>query len=123
MNLKQFLQESKKSYLNDFLKFAKQELNISSLPKIIVIDDPQFSVVNKTFGSFDITDDVIRLQTAQRHPLDICRTLAHELVHYTQKKSGKEIDGGDGSEDENEANSKAAVILRKYAKRLNNHGY
>jgi len=98
-------------------------LNLSALPKIIIVDDPQFSIDNKTFGTFDITDDCIRIQTSQRHSLDIFRTLAHEIIHYTQRKSGSEIDGSDGSYDENEANAKAAKIMRKYSKIIKNHGY
>jgi Zn-dependent peptidase ImmA (M78 family) len=120
---KEFLFESKKSSINDFLAFLKKELNVSNLPKIVVIDDPKFSIDNKTFGTFDIMNNCIKIQVSQRHNLDIFRTLAHEIIHYLQRKSGKELDGNDGSVDENEANAKAAVILRKYSKIINNHGY
>jgi Zn-dependent peptidase ImmA (M78 family) len=123
MNLKQFLTESKKSQVNDFLKFAKEYLNLSSTPKIIVIDDPKFSADNKTFGCYELDNDVIRIQVAQRHPMDVYRTLAHELVHYKQRKDGKEMNGDDGSEIENEANATAAVLLRQYSQRIPNHGY
>ena len=88
-----------------------------------VIDDPKFSIDNKTFGCFNLGTDEIKIQTAQRHPLDIYRTLAHEIVHYYQKQSGKEMSGETGSECENEANSKAGEILRKYTKTIMNHGY
>jgi len=120
---KEFLLESKKSSISHFLTFIKKELNLSNLPKIIVIDDPKFSIDNKTFGTFDINDNCIKIQVSQRHKLDIFRTLAHEIIHYNQRKSGKELDGNDGSVDENEANSKAAVILRKYSKIIDKHGY
>jgi Zn-dependent peptidase ImmA (M78 family) len=120
---KEFLLESKKSSISHFLEFIKKELNLSNLPKIIIVDDPKFSIDNKTFGTFDIDDNCIRIQVSQRHKLDIFRTLAHEIIHYNQRKSGKELDGNDGSVDENEANSKAAVILRKYAKIIDKHGY
>ena len=123
MYFKEFLFESKKSSINDFLAFLKKELNVSNLPKIVVIDDPKFSIDNKTFGTFDIMNNCIKIQVSQRHNLDIFRTLAHEIIHYLQRKSGKELDGNDGSVDENEANAKAAVILRKYSKIINNHGY
>lgn len=123
MYFKEFLLESKKSSISHFLTFIKKELNLSNLPKIIVIDDPKFSIDNKTFGTFDINDNCIKIQVSQRHKLDIFRTLAHEIIHYNQRKSGKELDGNDGSVDENEANSKAAVILRKYSKIIDKHGY
>jgi Zn-dependent peptidase ImmA (M78 family) len=120
---KEFLLESKKSSISHFLSFIKKELNLSNLPKIIIIDDPKFSIDNKTFGTFDIDDNCIRIQVSKRHKLDIFRTLAHEIIHYNQRKSGKELNGNDGSVDENEANSRAAVILRKYSKIIDNHGY
>jgi Zn-dependent peptidase ImmA (M78 family) len=120
---KEFLFESKKSSISHFLVFIKKELNLSNLPKIIIVDDPKFSIDNKTFGTFDIDDNCIRIQVSKRHKLDIFRTLAHEIIHYNQRKSGKELNGNDGSVDENEANSRAAVILRKYSKIIDNHGY
>lgn len=123
MYFKEFLFESKKSSISHFLSFIKKELNLSNLPKIIIIDDPKFSIDNKTFGAFDIDDNCIRIQVSKRHKLDIFRTLAHEIIHYNQRKSGKELNGNDGSVDENEANSRAAVILRKYSKIIDNHGY
>ena len=123
MRFKEFLNESKKVQVKDFMNFVKDELGLSSLPKVIVIDDPKFSIDNKTFGCFNLGTDEIKIQTAQRHPLDIYRTLAHELVHYHQKQSGKEMSGETGSECENEANSKAGEILRKYTKTIMNHGY
>lgn len=105
------------------MAFIKKELKLSNLPKIIIIDDPKFSIDNKTFGTFDISNNCIEIQVSQRHNMDIFRTLAHEIIHYNQRKSGKELDGNDGSVDENQANSKAAVILRKYAKIIDKHGY
>ena len=123
MNYKQFLLEAKTIQVKDFVNFVQNYLGLDSLPEIVVITDPQFSIDNKTFGSFDLVNDVIKVQTANRHPLDVCRTLAHELVHYQQKKSGKEMSGETGSSCENEANSVAGEILRNYTKTIHNHGY
>jgi hypothetical protein len=51
-----------------------------------------------------------------RHINDVCRTLAHELVHYRQDLKGQLNDesGKTGSPEENEANAEAAVIMRKW---------
>jgi hypothetical protein len=46
---------------------------------------------------------------------DICRTVSHELVHLSQKQKGQPLDGTTGSDTENEANSKAGQIMRKFA--------
>lgn len=124
MRFKEFLTEARKLQINDFANFVKDELGLPDLPTITVIDDPQFSIDNKTFGCFNLNNDEIKIQIAQRHPLDIYRTLAHELVHYQQKQSGKEMDGSTGSECENEANSRAGSLLRNYTKQaIDDHGY
>ena len=119
----QFLVESKRANIKTFLKFACDHLELEETPNVIIIDNPEFSTRNKTFGIYSLADDTIKVQIAERHPMDIYRTLAHELVHYKQKISGKEMNGDDGSDIENEANSTAAVILRQYSKQIPNHGY
>jgi Zn-dependent peptidase ImmA (M78 family) len=123
MKYKKFLLESRSKQLQSFTDFVKDYLDLDDLPKIIVINDPNYSIMNKTFGSFDLENDVIKIQIANRHPLDVFRTLAHELVHYQQKKSGKEMSGDTGSECENEANSVAGEIMRYFTKTIPNHGY
>lgn len=120
---RQFLNESKNAKINDFINFVKDHLELREMPQIVVIDNPDYSIQNRTFGSYDLNNDIIRVQTAQRHPMDVYRTLAHELVHYKQKCSGKEMNGDDGSDIENEANATAAVILRQYSHKIPNHGY
>ena len=121
MLYKQFLVESRQKQIQSFANFTKDYLGLDSLPKIVVINDPQFSIEHKTFGCFDLSNDIIKIQIANRHPLDVMRTLAHELVHYQQKKSGKEMSGETGSDCENEANSVAGEIMRHYTKTIHNH--
>lgn len=123
MNLKQFLFESTKSHIHNFIDFAKEYLKLTDTPTIQIIDNPEFSTKHKTFGSYEMDSNVISVQIAKRHPLDVCRTLAHELVHYKQRKDGKEMNGNDGSHVENEANAVAAVLLRKYSQKISDHGY
>ena len=123
MLYKQFLVESKEKQIMSFAKFVKDYLDLDSLPEIVVINDPQFSINNKTFGCFDLENDIIKIQIANRHPLDVMRTLGHEIVHYKQKISGAEMSGDTGSNCENEANSVAGEIMRHYTKTIENHGY
>jgi Zn-dependent peptidase ImmA (M78 family) len=123
MHYKQFLRESREKQVQSFTNFVKDYLGLDSLPEIVVINDPQFSVDNKTFGCFDLQNDIIKIQIANRHPLDFFRTLAHELVHFQQKISGAELDPTSGSNCENEANSVAGEIMRHYTKTIHNHGY
>jgi Zn-dependent peptidase ImmA (M78 family) len=123
MLYKQFLVESREKQLQSFTNFVKDYLGLDDLPEIVVINDPKFSVDNKTFGCFDLQNDIIKIQIANRHPLDVMRTLGHELVHYQQKISGAELDPTSGSNCENEANSVAGEIMRNYTKTIHNHGY
>ena len=101
----------------DFFPIAMKELGLEKLPKIhlekIVNDTEQ-----PTFGRFENEAEVIYLGISGRHPLDILRTLAHELVHYKQHVNGELNDqsGETGSPEENEAHIVAGVIMRQFNK-------
>jgi hypothetical protein len=93
------------------------ELRLDSLPKINFSNDSQEAVEHGSWGGYKTGDQSIRIVTAKRHPADIFRTLAHELVHYKQDLTGRlqAGDGKTGSDVENEANSRAAIIMRNFA--------
>jgi hypothetical protein len=110
----QFLQA-----LQDFLPIAMQELGLKSLPKIklekIVPDDEQ-----PTFGRMDYDVKTITIGLANRHVIDILRTLAHELVHWKQLTLNQlgDMSGETGSPEENQANEVAGVIMRHFNKKF-----
>lgn len=91
---------------------CKKELEISELPEIILVDDD--SIGGTSFGQFD--GKTIKVVAKNRHPMDIMRTLAHEIVHHKQMQDGEKMDGKDGSSTENDANAIAGVILRKFGR-------
>ena len=98
----------------DFFPLAMAMLKIDKLPPIkfkhrIEGDQP-------SFGGFDMSSGIIYLQIENRHPLDIIRTLAHELVHFRQQQNNKlPPDGGkSGSPYENQANQLAGIIMRRF---------
>lgn len=101
-----------------FLDFIKKELELNDLPKIDLVDDKEKAKDTKSFGTYD--GNCIVVNIAGRHPGDIFRTLAHELVHHKQNGEGRiQIGSGEtGSDVENEANALAGVVLRKF-----NHTY
>jgi hypothetical protein len=103
----------------DFIKFCRSELKIEKLPKIIFKRDPNWSSENKTFGHYNNSENQLVVGLRNRHPMDIMRTLAHELVHHRQYEMGEvPMDAGkDGSKWENQANSVAGVIMRRYGKK------
>lgn len=70
----------------------------------------------RTFGYYDPSNQQIVVSCLDRHPLDVVRTLAHELVHRAQAEI-RELtpeDGITGSDIENEANALAGILLRLY---------
>lgn len=107
------------------LHTCKDVLGIKELPPIKFIDKPYLQGgEKKSFGVFD--GQGIQVIVKDRHPMDIMRTLSHELVHWKQRLEGQELDGEDGSDTENEANAMAGVIMRrfgeKYPEYFSKHG-
>jgi len=101
-----------------FLPLAMKDLGLTTLPKII----PELHIESHdgqaTFGRFVNDEMSIHLALANRHPVDILRTLAHELVHFKQLTMGKinDASGETGSPEENQANTIAGIIMRHFNK-------
>jgi putative chitinase len=100
-----------------FFPLAMQELEIDRLPDIklelhLELDE------QPSFGRFVQDENRIYLAVEDRHPVDILRTLAHELVHYKQGVEHElNPDSGDtGSPQENEAHEVAGIIMRHFNK-------
>ncbi len=98
----------------DFVKFVVAELGLQSLPADIKFTGNDYSANHYTFGTYNPETDEIIIVKENRHPADVLRTLAHELVHHKQREDGRVLDGEDGSEIENEANAKAGELMRKF---------
>jgi len=103
------------SILKAFLIFLKRELRITFDVPIILIDDVDFAKKVFAFG-FINEDKVIYLSIVNRHPIDILRTLSHEMIHYKQLIEKGTLKSHAGSPEENFANAKAGEIMRKYGK-------
>ena len=90
--------------LKGFVKFVAKELGLKTVPTIKFVgkSEDKFSAFGHTKG----TDISVRI--TDRHPNDVMRTIAHELVHYYQNTTKKNI----GSEDQ--ANALAGRIMRKF---------
>jgi hypothetical protein len=98
--------------LTHLLDLCKEELGLDQLPAITLVDKPVIGN-GSSFGEFD---GEIRVVTKDRHPMDVMRTLAHEIVHWKQLVNNEVMDGSDGSNTENDANAIAGVIMRKFGK-------
>lgn len=102
--------------IKQFKIFLKRELRLTYDIPVILVDDANFSKNIRSFGQMT-TENIIYVSIINRHPLDIMRTLAHEFVHYKQNME-KGLSGKNsipGSPIENQANSKAGEIIRKYS--------
>jgi len=104
--------------IEKFIPFVFEKLSLSEFPDIKLkthsIEDQQ-----PTSGRYINDLKQIELIVTNRHPNDILRTLAHELVHFKQDTENKlDAHSGDtGSPIENEANAMAGVIMREFNKK------
>jgi len=98
--------------IKKFLVFLKQQLNLKYDIPYVLIDDADFAKNKKAFGMMN--DKLIYVTIINRHPMDILRTFAHEVVHYKQVMDGKNMSSLPGSSIENQANAKAGELMRKY---------
>jgi len=103
--------------IEDFIQFACSELNLGQKPKISLLKDRNEDMTNANYCP---TSKEIKVYTKKRAFSDIARSLAHELVHHKQNERGDIMDGDTGSDCENEANSLAGQIIRKYGKNVPN---
>lgn len=99
-----------------FIEWAIEKLGIETQPRITISDDHSKAQEYRAMGAYFPYEDRIWVLRGNRVPADWYRTLAHELVHWRQREEGKHLNGEDGSEIENEANSKAAVLLREWGR-------
>lgn len=102
-----------------FFPIAMSELKLDKLPKIKLQKNVEVHGGQATFGRFVPEEMTIYLALEDRHPIDIIRTLAHELVHFKQKLQGHlgKHSGRTGSPQENEAHVKAGIIMRHFNKK------
>ena len=118
---KKFLNEayddSKARIINRFMDYATDYLSIDR-PKIKLINQDGYTQQHRSFGAYSPSDKKVMVVVYNRNMADILRTLAHELVHHMQNLDNRLTpkSGEDGSPDENEANSLAAVMMRKFGR-------
>lgn len=78
-------------HLNDVTTFMiNNGANIEPLPKVKFIQDE--NEANNFFGKtahYTPEDRVITLFTLKRHPKDIARSFAHEMIHHMQNLEGR----------------------------------
>ena len=113
--------ETKEQFIDMFGKFlplAMYHIGLKSLPEIVFITDVDGSD-QPTFGMYVNGENILYVALANRHPVDILRTTAHELVHYKQDTEHQLNDrsGETGSPEENQANQIAGIVMRHFNRR------
>jgi len=98
-------------YVKDFIRFAVKHIGLTTVPTIHLVGSSENK--HNAFGHFLGTrkGTTISVRITDRHPIDVMRTIAHELIHYHQR-----IKGVTKSEQmkEDEANALAGRIMREY---------
>lgn len=102
----------------DFVNFAKKKLGIEDDIKVALAFERTPDLVTTAY--YDVANNMLKVYSKDRAIIDVCRSIAHELVHHKQNLEGRitdsKTDGEDGSPIENEANAVAGVIIRKWGK-------
>lgn len=81
--------EQLKPFIGKLTIFAKKRMGFQHPPRLFLRDDSENSkkMLGKT-AHYDPQEKAITLFTHNRHPKDILRSYAHELVHHTQNLRG-----------------------------------
>jgi hypothetical protein len=108
------------SHLDSFIDFCCDKLSISDKPSL-KFKEPTDQGEQPSFAAYSPGAREVHVMSKNRHPMDIFRSVAHELVHHKQNEDGrigKDVakEGATGSDIENEANSRAGELMRWYGK-------
>lgn len=102
--------------MREFVDFCADQLGLEREPDLRIKRDPEWSKRAKTFGRYNPSTNQLEVSLANRHVMDILRTIAHELTHQHQheREDVPSHAGETGSEWENEANARAGILMRDY---------
>ena len=105
-----------KQECEQFLRWCRPRLGLRGRIHVLLINRDIQHGRQRTFGYYDPKTKKIVVSCRDRHPLDVLRTLAHELAHRAQAEIRPLTaqDGITGSDIENEANALAGILLRLY---------
>jgi hypothetical protein len=113
-----FLTDEKKEILDKFVLFVKEQLELKTVPTIKIQNHRDGL---KTTANYDYTKEnkIIKVCAKNRALVDVCRSVAHEMVHHKQYEQGRlKVQPPDiGGEIEDEANAKAGQYIKMYSKK------
>lgn len=108
------------NHLKSFINFTCDKLGIQEKPSL-KYKEPSDQGEQPSFAAYSPSSREVIVMTKNRHPMDVFRSVAHELVHHKQNEEGRigkdtAKEGATGSDIENEANSRAGELMRWYGK-------
>ena len=77
-----------KTLIKELFSFIKTRLSFNNTPRIFLKNEVDTDILGKT-AFYNPNKNKIFLFTNERHPKDILRSLAHELVHHHQNCQGR----------------------------------
>ena len=111
------LDKEKILLLSKFCNFCSKFLEISSPFQIFVVSDRAGHGIETT-AAYQRNAGIIKIYGKNRALVDVCRSIAHELVHLMQDENGMlvGVNQDAGGDIEDEANAKAGEIIKRFAK-------
>ena len=108
--------EEKLTLIKKFINFVCSNLEIKEECDVILVNDRE--KFGLTTAGYNPSNNKTYIWVLGRHILDICRSSAHELKHQEQRELGELTPeaGEDGDKFEDQANSFAGVMMRKFSR-------
>ena len=79
-----------KQALASLYKSLSERLKLKDVPRTLLVNNKDHAkLILGGTGSYDGKNKVIRLFVADRHPKDVLRTFAHEVIHHWQHENGQ----------------------------------
>ena len=109
------VEQELRPYIIELVAFmVKQGLNVTPAPRIEFVEDEENAKV--TLGRtayYDPNNKVITLYVTRRHPKDVLRSFAHEMIHHMQNLEGR-LENMSGTTNVNEDNYLANIEREAY---------
>jgi hypothetical protein len=112
-----------KKLITEFSAWCYKKLGLSTPCSIICCKKGEYPGIST--GGYDPQNHNVISRLQDRHPLDVIRTIAHELVHLRQRELGYFDEQGNlkdgtrvqniGGPVENEANAASGILVKQFA--------
>jgi hypothetical protein len=116
-HIKSGMDKGKQEFINNFIEFLQKEIPLKNDITIEFLGERKGGM--STGSRKD--EKLLKVLSKNRLNRDICRTLAHEWIHEYQISVLDRDHGADiGGQNENEANSGAGILIKRFEKEFPN---